>query len=190
MSSEELKLFEEKKSQYKIKETGEGIGFDRIKKIVSIYQERLKKLSEISELTDFFFKDKLEYDKELLRWPRQDFSGAKMTDKDIKIALDKLEKILSEINNDDWSRENLEKVLIPESEKFSEELNRVGDLTKNSLRPNKNQKIKKDRGYLLWPLRAALTGKEMSAGPFDVADILGKEKTLKRIIKARKILSI
>ena len=41
-----------------------------------------------------------------------------------------------------------------------------------------------DRGKLLWPLRAALTGKESSAGPFEIAELLGKEKTLKRIKEA------
>ena len=42
-----------------------------------------------------------------------------------------------------------------------------------------------DRGKLLWPLRVALTGKKASASPFEVAAILGKEKTLKRIKEAK-----
>lgn len=37
------------------------------------------------------------------------------------------------------------------------------------------------RGELLWPLRAALSGKMASPGPFDLAGILGKEETLHRI---------
>ena len=45
-----------------------------------------------------------------------------------------------------------------------------------------------DRGRLLWPLRVALTGKAASAGPFDIADILGKEKTIKRIKEARDLV--
>jgi glutamyl/glutaminyl-tRNA synthetase len=43
-----------------------------------------------------------------------------------------------------------------------------------------------DRGELLWPLRVALTGKEASAGPFEIAEILGKEKTLQRIKEAKE----
>ena len=43
-----------------------------------------------------------------------------------------------------------------------------------------------DRGKLLWPLRVALTGKEASAGPFEVASVLGKEKSLKRIKRAKE----
>ena len=37
------------------------------------------------------------------------------------------------------------------------------------------------RGETLWPLRAALSGKEKSPGPFEIMDVLGKEETLKRI---------
>ncbi len=128
-----------------------------LKKIVAIYQERLKKLSEISELTSFFFKEKLEYDKNLLKW-------AEMSDKEILIALEKSEKLLSKIKPENWTKENLENLLLPEAEK-------VGD-----------------RGELLWPLRVALTGKETSAGPFEIAEILGKEKTLKRIKEAKELL--
>ena len=166
MNPEELKLFKEEKpeTKYKVKETGEFIDLDWLKKIVSIYQERLKKLSEISQLTDFFFKDKLEYEKDLLRW-------REMTDKEIKLSLDKLEKTLSKIKAEDFNKENLERILLSEAEEFAKKLGKIGD-----------------RGYLLWPLRVALTGKEASAGPFEIAEILGKEKTIKRIREARKKL--
>jgi nondiscriminating glutamyl-tRNA synthetase len=130
---------------------------EKLEKIVAIYQERLKKLSEIKELAGFFFEDKLKYDKELLKWKE-------MTDREVKDSLDSAEKILSKIKEGDFNKENLEKVLMPEAEKIG------------------------DRGKLLWPLRVALTGKEASAGPFEIAEILGKEKTLKRIKEAKEIL--
>ena len=155
---------------YIIVETDEKISFDYLQKIVSIYQERLKKLSEISELTDFFFKEKLNYAKELLRWEEQ-------TDADVFKALDKLEKILSEIEQSEWTKENLERILTKEAEEFT---SRVGELTSQTQRVN--------RGYLLWPLRVALTGKEASAGPFEIAEILGKQKTLKRIKEAKELV--
>jgi len=150
---------------YKISETGQEINLEFLQKIISIYQERLKKFSEISELTDFFFKDKLEYDKNLLKW-------AEMTNKEIKHSLDRSEKILSKIKLEEWNKENLESLIMPEAEKFSKEI----------------RKPTGDRGYLLWPLRVALTGKEASAGPFEIAEILGKEKTLKRIRGARGLV--
>ncbi len=130
---------------------------EELKKVVAIYQERLKKLSEIRELADFFFKNKLQYDKKLLRWK-------KMEDKDVRQSLDKLENILYKIDRQDFNKNNLEKILMPEAE-------RTGD-----------------RGKLLWPLRAALSGKEASAPPFEIAEILGKEKTLDRIKQARELV--
>jgi len=134
-----------------------GQDFNYLKKIVAIYQERLKNLSEISELTDFFFKDKLDYDKKLLRWKN-------MTDGEVPSSLDKSIILLSKINEGNWNRENLKKILMPEAEKME------------------------NRGCLLWPLRVALTGKEASAGPFEIAEILGKEKTLKRLEEAKNLL--
>ncbi len=146
---------------YIIEETGEKVDFGYLKKIVSIYQERLKKLSEISELADFFFKESLDYEKDLLKW-------REMTDKEAKTSLDKLEKILDKIESGNWTKENLEQIILSEAEKLIKETG--------------------GRGYLLWPLRAALTGKEASAGPFEIAEILGKEKTLKRIKEAGELI--
>ena len=131
--------------------------FTYLEKIVSIHQERLKKLSEISELTDFFFKDKLEYDKSLLRWKE-------MSDNEIKNSLERSEKIISEINTEDFNKENLKKILMSEAE------------------------IMGDRGGLLWPLRIALSGKKASAPPFEIAEILGKEKTLQRLSQAKELI--
>ena len=42
-------------------------------------------------------------------------------------------------------------------------------------------------GELLWPLRVALTGQKASPSPFEIAEILGKEKTLKRIQQAENL---
>lgn len=40
------------------------------------------------------------------------------------------------------------------------------------------------RGDTLWPMRVALTGQEHSSGPFEVAAVLGKERTLDRLTAA------
>jgi len=117
----------------------------------------MKKLSEIAELTDFFFRERIEYDKKLLSWQET-------SEKETKEALFTLEGVLSKIQEKDWEREKLEKVLLKETEKLG------------------------DRGKLLWPLRAALSGKEASAGPFEIAELLGRAKTLKRIKQAQALL--
>lgn len=85
-----------------------------------------------------------------------------MSDDDLRESLDIIENILSEIKDTDWSEEKLEGVLMPEAEKM------------------------KNRGVLLWPLRASLTGKKASAGPFEVAEALGKKRTLERVKKAKE----
>jgi nondiscriminating glutamyl-tRNA synthetase len=156
-SHEEKEKFHLGKPHFEIIATKEIIELSVLEKIVGLYQERLKKLSEISELIDFFFKDKLEYDKSLLKW-------GEMTDKEIYQSLDKLEKIFDKIKDSDWKKEELEKQIMPEAEKMG------------------------DRGQLLWPFRVVLTGKEASAGPFEIAEILGKEKIIERLKWGRGLL--
>jgi len=139
--------------KYEVVETGEKITTDALDKIISLYQARLKKLSEITDLADFFFKKELDYKKELLMWQQMRWA-------DVLDSLKNLQKIISGIPEKDWDAKNLQNVLLLEAEKM----------------PN--------RGYMLWPLRVALSGKESSAGPFEIADVLGKEKTLQRIKEA------
>lgn len=136
---------------------GENADTDLLQRIVALYKERLKKISEIVELTDFFFKKDLVYDKNLLIWRDMDEKG-------VKESLDKAEKILSKIKNEEWNKENIERILLAETEKTGK------------------------RGEMLWPLRVALTGKQASAGPFEIADVLGRDKTLSRIKKAKELL--
>jgi glutamyl-tRNA synthetase len=139
----------------------------KLEKIISAYKERLKKLSEIVELTDFFFKDKLTYGKELLQWQ-------KMTDTEIKDALLLCDKIFDELDSEagEWNIKKMEEALFPEILKFN--------LQKSYPENNK--------GFIMWPLRVALSGKKASASPFEIAEILGKQKTLKRIKDAINLL--
>lgn len=133
-----------------------GRGVEEVSKIapmVALYQERLKKLSEIPELIDLFFKENLGYEKELLIW-----KGA--GDSEVIDNLDKLLNTFSDIEEDKWTKEKLNEVIMPIA-------NEIGD-----------------RGKILWPLRVALSGKKASAGPFEIAEVLGKEKTLQRIKNA------
>jgi glutamyl-tRNA synthetase len=45
------------------------------------------------------------------------------------------------------------------------------------------------RGKVLWPMRYALSGRAKSADPFTLADILGKDTTIRRITYAMKLLA-
>lgn len=43
-------------------------------------------------------------------------------------------------------------------------------------------------GSVLWPLRVALSGQDKSPGPFEIAEVLGKEETIIRLATANKKL--
>ncbi|PIU42598.1 MAG: glutamate--tRNA ligase, partial [Parcubacteria group bacterium CG07_land_8_20_14_0_80_35_11] len=149
---------ERRRQKYKINETGEIIDFNYLKKVISLFQERMRRLSEIKESTDFFFKDKISFDKKLLIWKS-------MSDDDVQKNLEKCYKILENLEEEEWQIMKIREVLMKEAEK---EL---------------------DRGYLLWPLRVALTGKKGSPPPFEIAEILGKKRTLRRIEEAIELIS-
>lgn len=127
-----------------------------LKKIVMLERERLKKLSDITAATDYFFVDQLQYDPPLLIWKKN-------TPAQTKQCLEALISLLQ--NSAPWSQTNLESTLLAwiQQQGFG-------------------------NGSVLWPLRVALTGKKASPSPFEVATVLGKEKTLGRIQQALKML--
>jgi len=151
---------------YENNQTGESLSFDFLKKIVLYQQSRLKKLSEIVPMSSYFFAGKLSYEKELLKWKE-------VSEKETGAALDELINLLSKIEVGEWSKEKLEQTILP----------RVADFNLSRGLPEK------DRGYLLWPLRVSLCGQKMSIGPFEMADVLGKEKTLERIAGAKNLIN-
>jgi glutamyl/glutaminyl-tRNA synthetase len=118
----------------------------------------IKKLNELPELIDFFFHDELDYEAELLIWK-------KSTKEETKLHLQELYDFLNNIKESNWEEKYLEETII------------------NYLKEN-NKKL----GDYLWPLRVALTGKKNSPGPFEVASILKKEASLKRIKSAITVI--
>jgi len=143
-------------AKFQIIQTGEVVDFKWLKKVVTLEQERMKKLSEITELTEFFFTEPI-YDRGLLRWK-------KMTDDTVLNNLKILEAFLIKINKNNFKKNYLERNLL----EF---------IKKNNLVV----------GEMLWPMRAALSGRTSSPGPFEIAEILSKEKTLERISRAIKM---
>jgi len=158
-------FIEEAGGVYKNSQTGAPVEADFLEKIVACQQPRMKKLSEVTELSGYFFTGRLEYEKNLLKWKDASFN-------EIRGSLDKIHKMLSKIEAGEWGRQNLEQVILPQVSEFNLSIG----------------KAEKDRGYLLWPLRVALCGQKMSIGPFEMADILGKEKSLERIIAAINLI--
>lgn len=136
-------------AKYKIINTGEVVSFDWIKKVIALEQERMKKLSDITESTKYFFVDIPEYEAALLKWK-------KSTPEKTKENLKKIKKLLENQPNEKFIKKDLEIILEPLMKNLG-----IGDT--------------------LWPLRAALSGVKFSPSPFEIAEVLGKEKVLRRI---------
>jgi len=139
--------------------TGSEISKDTLTQILTLEKERIKRLSDCTVGTEYFFVDQPFYNKDILRWKQ-------MSDEDVKTALFFVDEILQKIDENHFTAIQLESALkaaIVESGK--------------------------QNGEILWPLRVALTGLKASPSPFDVAPILGKQKTIQRIIKARSLFS-
>ena len=73
---------------------------DFLKKVVALEQERMKKLSDIKEGTEFFFSE-IEYESELLIWK-------KLTKEEVKNNLEKMAELLNEIQEGNWIKTSIE----------------------------------------------------------------------------------
>ena len=83
---------------------GERYDKKYLEKIVLLEQERLKKLSELPELTDYFFKDTV-YDKNLLLWKNQ-------TLQEVATILENLLKKIETITDINFNKNYLEKEIL------------------------------------------------------------------------------
>ncbi len=115
-----------------------------------------ERLKNLSEVQAFtrFYFKKPEYPASLLIWKKIPLSQIK---KNLKIG----ESVLEKMKTQDFTISKLE-----------EELKKA--ITENNI----------GTGDLLWPLRVALTGKQASPSPFEVAWVLGRKETLARVQSA------
>ncbi len=126
----------------------------QFEKILPILLERISLFSDIPLLAekgdlDYFFSPP-KYQKEKLFW-KKDADAVKL-----KERLMETKELLSGMSPDNFTKENVKKVLSGYAEK-------------------------EGRGSILWPLRVALSGKSESPDPFTLAETLGKSEVLKRV---------
>lgn len=123
------------------------------KKIAAILQQRAETLVEIPEMIDFFDTFPA-YSNEL-------YINKKMKTT-LEVSLESLKaarEMLEGFETADWNQETLHARLL--------------ELPK---------KLERKNGQVLFPLRLALTGKQFTpGGAIEIADILGKEETLRRL---------
>ncbi|MCD6109893.1 glutamate--tRNA ligase [bacterium] len=124
------------------------------KALITVEEKILRNPREINSFIDFYFEIE-NYEKALLTNEKM-----KVDEEMAKTALKKSLATLANLDNFN-SEDKIKEVL----------LNLV-----------KQMSVK--NGQVLWPLRSALTGKQFSPGVFEVAFVLGKEKTINRIKKA------
>lgn len=127
----------------------------------SLIQERITFFHEAPEMLSYFYEEPSQ-DKELLASNKQKVTPAMLPE-----IFSLLIGALEGVKEDSWKQEHLQELLFALAEE---------------------KDIK--RGQILWPLRAALTGLPFSPGAFEVAAVLGKEVTLRRLRKALKVSGV
>lgn len=119
--------------------------------VLKTEKERVLKLIDLASAVEFYFKDNLEYEPELLIWKK---SSKSKTAESLKKALN----FISEIPDASFTEKELERLLVD----FVEE---------NNL----------DNGTFFWPIRSALSGSKKSPNVFEMMQAYGKEKSIERI---------
>ncbi len=154
----EANLVKEEFGKFLIIATGEIVERSYLEAAVALERERLKRLDEIPQLAAFLFVETLDYPAGDLVWKKSNAEAAKNN-------LAFLLEHLMALDKKYFFKDKLEKNI----KKWLEE---KGLAT----------------GDVLWPMRVALSGLRASPSPFDIAEVLGKEKTIKRITDAIKKL--
>ena len=132
--------------------------YKMLAKIEQLLRDRIEKFSDIATLfeegeLDYFFKEP-EFEPSMMVWKalKDTPDGLEVT----KGYLTKVVEILEALPEESWNYESIKESLMS----YAEE---VG------------------KGNVLWPMRVALSGRDKSPDPFELASILEKETTLKRI---------
>ncbi|NCN22191.1 glutamate--tRNA ligase [Candidatus Falkowbacteria bacterium] len=124
---------------------------EKLERAFLIARDRLKKLSDSPEALSFFF-EKIEAEENLIVWKNNTLETAKNN-------LAEILDFIAKIEENFWTKENLEEEVLGWVKREKEGRN----------------------GDYLWPLRTALSGLKNSPSPFEIAWVIGKEESIKRI---------
>ena len=133
----------------------------------SLIQERITFFKEAPEMLSYFYREPT-VTIDLLANKKQ-----KVTMELLPDILDALITTLDGIDVKTWSEQTLKEALMKLTEQRSAHSTSSGHFSP----AGEKWKL----GQILWPLRAALTGREYSPGAFEVAAVLGKERTMERL---------
>lgn len=178
-----LEQLEKEFSLKRIHKGGAIVNIDKLNKINSYYLkqkslEEIKRLAGLPEETNnkiislarersITLTDTATAVKEITNekdYDKELLAWKNSSQQETKKSLESSLEILEKINKKDFNSEKIQQEILKEADKMG------------------------DRGLLLWPLRVALSGRKQSPPPFDLAEIWGKEKALKKINEAIKKL--
>jgi nondiscriminating glutamyl-tRNA synthetase len=123
-----------------------------LEKALLAIQEKMRKTNEVIDLLSFFYVQPVAQKTDIVN------EKMKVDDLIAKQALEESLTVLHAIPEEKWEHLYIKEMLVPIIEKKS---------WKN--------------GQLLWPLRFTLSGLQASPGAFEIAEILGKTESLKRL---------
>jgi glutamyl-tRNA synthetase len=131
---------------------------DELGKLLALEQERVKTLAELPEAVDFLFQDTLDFPVASLSWKGRPLA-------EVSVRLEAIKLLFGALDESEFDRKTLEEKV-------------KGLIAENGW----------GNGDTLWPLRVALSGREKSPGPFEIAEVLGKMKVLERLHAALRRL--
>ena len=138
-----------------------GYSDDKLRKVQSVILERVKKFTELEIMEE---EGEIAYYFEQPEYEAESLLWKKDPSKENTAQhLDKVIIILSKIQTNDWNNDIIKEAVFG----YAEE---VG------------------RGNVLWPMRYALSGRDRSPDPITLAQLLGKEESVKRLTHASSIL--
>ena len=132
--------------------------YDYVRDVLALEKERIKRLTEIPELTAYFFVPEVEYRLDVLVSPKQ-----KLTPELAERALEAVRDALSEFD-------------VADEAGTEERLTALAE------------RLGLKRGQLFMLVRAALTGRTVSPGLFETMRVLGQERCLARVEAALRWL--
>lgn len=153
---------EERVTEIKKRLPGKQIDDEMLEKIEPIITERISVWNDVLTLAE---GGELDY---FFADPMYDtetlfWKGEKDPEKTLRL-LESAAQMLDKLSSDDFTSDKIKETIWPLAEK-------------------------EGKGDVLWPLRVSLSGLPKSPDPFTIAEIIGKEKTLLRIAKAREKLA-
>jgi len=126
-----------------------------IKKVVALEQEKIKLLTDIANLLEFFFKEEIIY--------REEAVNKILRKEEVDKILDDLTKLLNKEEN--FNADHLEEIV----RKYC---------TENNFNTRE----------VFHPLRVAVSGRTEGPCLFQMLELLGKERVIKRIKQAKKLI--